>query len=237
MIVMPAVDLREGSCVQLVGGSFTSEPIRLPDPVAIARNFAAAGFSRLHVVDLDAAAGAGSNAGVVSKILTTGGVKVQVGGGLRDEQSVSAMLEAGAASVVLGTRAVEDPEWLSMIAASFPGRVVVAADVRGREVLTRAWSRGSGRNILDTIDCFNTLPLGGVLVTAVHQEGRMTGTDMGLMSDVVAASRAPVIASGGITSLDDLRELAAAGIAGAVVGMALYTGTLDARTVAREFGT
>lgn len=235
MIVVPAVDLRDGACVQLVGGEYAEEKVRLEDPVAVAREWERYGFRRLHVVDLDAATGRGSNDRVIRDILATSGLEVQVGGGIRDADRIERLLDDGAVRVVLGTRALEHPDWLAEMTEQFPGQLVVAADVRERQVVTRGWSKRLGRNVLDVIEELNELPLAGILVTAVHREGQLQGTDLFLMEDVVEASATPVTASGGISTMHDLRELEERGIAGAVVGMALYTGALDPRVVAEEF--
>ena len=236
MIAIPAVDLREGACVQLVGGEYDAERVRLEDPVAVAREWARLGFRRLHVVDLDAATGRGSNAALVEEIVRDGGVDaVQVGGGVRDEDAVERLLSLGAAAVVVGTRGVEDPDWLAELADRYPGEIVLAADVRERRVVTRGWERTLARHVLDVVEELNDLPLAAVMVTAVHREGQMQGTDLPLMEDVVEAATVPVFASGGVGGVHDLRALADRGLAGAVVGMALYTGVLDARHVAAEF--
>jgi phosphoribosylformimino-5-aminoimidazole carboxamide ribotide isomerase len=235
MIALPAIDLREGACVQLVGGSYADERVRLADPVEVARGFRAAGFRALHVVDLDGAVGRGSNAAVVRALLALPDLEIQIGGGIRDEAAVAAWLAAGARRVVVGTRALEDPAWLAAVAADHPGLLVAAADASGRHVLTRGWQRRLERDLLDVVDELNDLPLAGVLVTAVHREGRMEGPDLALLAQVTARSRLPVLAAGGIATLEDLRSLAGRGIAAAVVGMALYTGALDPRQVAEEF--
>jgi phosphoribosylformimino-5-aminoimidazole carboxamide ribotide isomerase len=237
MIAIPAIDLREGACVQLVGGSYERERVRLEDPPEVARTWAGYGFRELHVVDLDAATRRGSNAAVVRGILSAvdGQMDVQVGGGVRDADAVERLLGEGARRVVVGTRALEEPEWLAGLAESFPGEVVVAADVRERRVVTRGWSRTLPDDVVDVIGELNGLPLAGVLVTAVHREGQLRGTDLFLMEDVAEAAHFPVLASGGVTTLADLRHLADRGIAGAVIGMALYTGLLDPRRVADEF--
>ncbi|MEO6209244.1 MAG: 1-(5-phosphoribosyl)-5-[(5-phosphoribosylamino)methylideneamino] imidazole-4-carboxamide isomerase [Gemmatimonadaceae bacterium] len=237
MIVIPAVDLREGACVQLVGGSYADEQLRLENPLEVARGWARAGFSRLHVVDLDAATARGDNAAIVRDILSEIPAHVQVGGGVRSGDTIERLLDEGATWVVLGTRALEEPEWLAGTASSFPGQLIVAADVRERQVVTRGWARTLSRTVLDVIEQLNDIPLGGVLVTAVHREGQLAGTDLFLMEDVAELSAHPVIASGGITNVSDLRELADRGIAAAVVGMALYTGAMDARAVAEEFAS
>jgi phosphoribosylformimino-5-aminoimidazole carboxamide ribotide isomerase len=236
MIVIPAVDLRDGACVQLVGGEYAEERVRLDDPAAVAREWAHHGFRRLHVVDLDAATGRGSNLRTIVDILHDQDAEVQVGGGVRDTDRVEELLGEGAARVVVGTRALEEPEWLAEIASLYPGQVIVAADVRERRVVTRGWVRTLPQDILDVVDDIASLPLGGLLVTAVHREGQMQGTDLPLMEDVAERSPFPVIASGGIATMDDLRALEHRGIAACVVGMALYTGALDPRAVAGEFG-
>jgi phosphoribosylformimino-5-aminoimidazole carboxamide ribotide isomerase len=243
MIVLPAIDLRAGHCVQLVGGSYDAEQVRLDDPGRVARSWAEQGFRQLHVVDLDAATGRGSNEAVVRDVIRefAGAVlddapDVQAGGGVRDEDAIERLLGDGARRVVVGTRALEDPDWLEEMAHRFPGELVVAADVRDRRVVTRGWERTLPRNVLDVVEELNTLPLAGVMVTAVHREGQLQGTDLPLMEDVAESSAFPVYASGGVTTIDELRALADRGVAAAIVGMALYTGVLDVRQVAEEFG-
>ena len=236
MILIPAVDLRDGACVQLVGGEYAEERVRLDDPLAVAREWARLGFTRLHVVDLDAATGRGSNAALVGEIVRHGNVDVvQVGGGVRDEDAVERLLDLGAAAVVVGTRALEDPEWLAEVAERHPGTLIVAADVRERRVVTRGWAHTLPRLVTDVVEELAGLPLAGLLVTAVHKEGQMQGTDLPLMEDVVEAATVPVFASGGVSSLADLRALDHVGVAGAVVGMALYTGAIDPRAAIFEF--
>lgn len=235
MKAIPAIDLREGACVQLVGGSYDDERVRLPDPLQVAAQWRAAGFSTLHVVDLDAATGRGSNASVIEQLIKGG--DVQVGGGVRDEATIERWLGLGAARVVVGTRGVEDPAWLERVAARFPERVVLAADVRGRSVVTRGWATQTSLDVGGLLARVASLPLAGVLVTAVHVEGQLQGTDVALFTDVVAKTRLPVIASGGVTTADDLRSLQSTGCRAAVIGMALYTGRLDAPATAQEFSS
>jgi phosphoribosylformimino-5-aminoimidazole carboxamide ribotide isomerase len=237
VIAIPAVDLRDGACVQLVGGAYEREEVRLDNPLEVARGWVRAGFQRLHLVDLDAATSRGDNAAIVRDILGDVSAHVQAGGGVRSGDTVERLLGEGAQWVVLGTRALEEPEWLAGTASSFPGQLIVAADVRERQVVTRGWTRTLSRTVLDVVERLNDIPLGGVLVTAVHREGQLAGTDLFLMEDVVELSQHPVIASGGITTMNDLRELAERGVAAAVIGMALYTGALDARNVAEEFAS
>lgn len=233
MKAIPAIDLREGACVQLVGGSYDDERVRLPDPLQVAQQWRTAGFSTLHVVDLDAATGRGSNASVIEQLIRGG--DVQVGGGVRDEATIERWLGLGAARVVVGTRGVEDPAWLERVATRFPERVVLAADVRGRSVVTRGWATQTSLDVGGLLARVASLPLAGVLVTAVHVEGQLQGTDVALFTDVVAKTRLPVIASGGVTTAEDLRSLQSTGCRAAVIGMALYTGRLDAPATAQEF--
>lgn len=236
MIAIPAVDLRDGACVQLVGGSFAQEKVRIENPVDVARSWEHYGFHRLHVVDLDAATGHGSNLSVVRSLLFDSGVPIQVGGGVRSSELVEELLEAGASNVIVGTRAIEEPEWIIELSARHPGEIIVACDVRERRVTTRGWAHTLPLDILDVLDELNSLPLAGLLVTAVHREGQMQGTDLPLMEDVAEASNFPVYASGGIATMQDLRALEHRGLAGVVIGMALYTGALDPVVVAGEFG-
>jgi phosphoribosylformimino-5-aminoimidazole carboxamide ribotide isomerase len=236
MIVIPAVDLREGQCVQLVGGDYADERVRLEDPVGVAREWARTGFGRLHVVDLDAATSRGSNATIIRDILRDATVPVQVGGGVRHESQIERLLDDGATWVVVGTRAIEDEDWRVEMATKFPNRLIVAADVRERSVVTRGWEETSRLNVIDFIESLAGLPLAGLLVTAVHKEGKLAGTDLPLMEDVAEASSWPVYASGGVSTSDDILALEHRGLAGAVLGMALYTGVLDARRTAEEFG-
>lgn len=235
MIAIPALDLRDNACVQLVGGSFEREKVRVDDPVRVVMEFREYGFRNLHVVDLDAATERGSNAEIVRRILGFDDLSVQVGGGIRTMSQITDALESGASRVVVGTRAIEDQSWLCVAASRFPSAIIVAADVRDRQVLTHGWTRESQNSVFDVIDVLNTLPIAGVLVTAVHREGLMEGADLELMKEVVDASGFPVYAAGGIKGMDDLRALDDSGVSAAIIGMALYTGALDPRSVAEEF--
>jgi len=237
MLAIPAIDLREGHVVQLVGGAYDREQVRLDDPRRVAHQWAAAGFTRVHVVDLDAATGRGSNRESVTQLLFDAAATIQVGGGVRTDEDVASLLGAGAEAVVLGTRALEDLDWLAEMSHLHPGRCILAADVRERKVTTRGWAKTLARDVLQVIDEVSALPLAGLLVTAVHKEGKMLGTDLPLMEDVVDVSPFPVIASGGIGSLADVRALEDRGVAAVVIGMALYTGAIDPRILAEEFAS
>ncbi len=235
MIAIPAIDIREGACVQLVGGSYDAEQIRLNDPLTAAHKWEYSGFRRVHIVDLDAATGRGSNVESIREVIRASSMEAQVGGGVRSEERIEELFADGARRIVLGTRAIESLDWLTDMAEAFPGTLIVAADVRDRHVVTHGWSTVSDRYILDLIADLNALALAGVMVTAVHREGLMQGTDLPLMEEVVEESAHPVCASGGIGSLGDLRALEDRGIASVVIGMALYAGALDPAAVAEEF--
>ncbi|HSJ05599.1 MAG TPA: 1-(5-phosphoribosyl)-5-[(5-phosphoribosylamino)methylideneamino] imidazole-4-carboxamide isomerase [Longimicrobiales bacterium] len=236
MIALAAIDVRGGRVVQLVGGRPEAERISLPDPAGVAREWIACGFAGLHVVDLDAALGTGSGDAAVRAVIDAAGdTPVQVGGGVRTTRRAAELLDAGAARVVAGTRAVEDPAWLARIADRWPGRVVVAADVRDGDVVIRGWTALTGCTPVALLERLNPLPLAGVLVTDVSREGRMEGADIPMFTRIVESARLPIHASGGIACAADLANLARAGAAAAVLGMSLYTGALDARATAREY--
>jgi phosphoribosylformimino-5-aminoimidazole carboxamide ribotide isomerase len=236
VIAVPAVDLKGGRCVQLVGGRPEDERVSLPDPVGVAHGWMFVGFSSLHVVDLDGALGLGTNLGIIERIAREVECDLQVGGGLRSDEAVDAVLEAGADRAIVGTRAVEDPEWLGALSRRHPGRVVVAADVRDGRVLSKGWVESTGKPIAEFVGKLDGLPLAGILCTDVGREGKVQGIDRGFVGQVIAASAFPVWISGGVTTIEELRFLDDCGAAGAVLGMALYTGVLDANLVAKEFG-
>jgi len=241
---IPAVDLKGGRCVQLVGGRPEDERISLPDPVAVARGWREQGFRVLHVVDLDAALGtkagtkgeSGDNLDLVARIAREVPGELQVGGGVRDEARAEALIDVGVDRVIVGTRAVDDPEWLAALAERHPGRIAVAADIRDGVVLRRGWTEASQLRIQDFLHTLASLPLAGVLCTDVGREGRLEGIDREGVSEVLAESAHPVWISGGVTTVAELAFLAEQGAAGAVLGMALYTGALDAAEVARGYG-
>ena len=236
MQVIPAIDLRDGACVQLVGGSYADERVRIADPLAVAENWAEMGFGRIHLVDLDAATGRGSNRETVKAILDARGpTQVQCGGGVRDLAAITELFAAGASEVVLGTRAIEDRPWLDDVVLRYPNRIIVAADTKGGRIVTRGWSEIDSRSVIDFIDELSVFPLAAILVTAVDREGRMEGPDLDLMEEIILRSTVPLQASGGVASIDDLHSLDELGVSAAIVGMALYTGSMDTQTIIEEF--
>ena len=235
MIAIPALDLRGGACVQLAAGSYDQEVIRIPDPVGVAVAWRQYGFRHLHIVDLDGVSGSGNNANEIQAILGATDAEVQVGGGVRSREAIEQSLANGAYRVVIGTRALEDPDWLVEMSELFPGQIIVAADVRDRKILSHGWTRTQPKLVLDLVSELSGLALAGVLVTAVHREEAMRGTDLPLMEDVVEAADFPVFAGGGLGSLNHLRSLADCGVTAAVIGIALYSGAIDPWVAAEEF--
>ena len=229
---MPMVEIRRGVCVR---SAHDSEPLPQSDPVALAREWSRLGFRRMHLIDLDAAMGQGNNAQAVRAVLDERAADVQVGGGIRTGAQVERLLDEGAAGIVIGTRAVEDPDWLAEVADASPGTIVVALDVQERHLMSRGWSRRATRLATDVVDELTSLPIGGFLVTAVHRVGQLAGTDLQLMEDIAEQATVPVYAAGGISTIAELRDLEDRGVSGAVVGTALVTGALDATYIANEF--
>ncbi len=233
---LPAVDLRAGRCVQLVGGDPHEERVSLPDPVAVAKRWREAGFAALHLVDLDAALGQGGNLDLITRIVRDAPGEVQAGGGVRDDDRATALLNAGVDRIIVGTQGIADPMWLGALADRHPGRVVVAADIRDGVVLRKGWTESTGLRVEPFLEGLAPLPLAGVLCTDVGREGRVEGIDREGVTRVLKASPHPVWISGGVTTLDELAFLRDGGAAGAVLGMALYTGVLDREQTAMEFG-
>ena len=236
MIAAPAVDLRGGRCVQLVGGRPEDERVSLPDPVLVAKSWYEAGFATLHVVDLDAALGSGDNLDLILEIVAATPATTQVGGGIRDDDRANRLLDGGADRIVVGTRALDDPAWLESLARTYPWRVMVALDTREGRILRRGWTEESPLELATYLPELGALSLVGILSTDVGREGRLEGIDRDVAAAMVAASPHPVWASGGVTTTDELAYLDGIGAAGAVLGMALYTETLDPAEVAARWG-
>ncbi len=235
MELYPAIDIRGGACVRLVQGDYAREKVYGGDPVAVAKEFEADGASWIHVVDLDAArTGRPENRAVVAAIAAAVAIPVQAGGGIRDEFSAEALLGAGVSRIVLGTAALEDPGLLRRVAQRHPHRVAVGLDARHGEVAVRGWTEGSGRTLTDVLNEIEDAELGAVVVTDISRDGMLGGPDLDGLAGVLAATRHPVVASGGVGTLDDLRALAlveAGGrpLARAIVGTAIHEGVFSVR--------
>lgn len=235
MILLPAVDLRGGHVVQLVGGERDTEQVDLPDPVEVVDRWVKEGAEWIHIVDLDAAWGHKDNRGLIHDILRDKRIKAQVGGGVRTEEDLHGLLEAGARRIVVGTKALRDPLWLKAMARRYPDKIVLAIDARDGKVVAHGWQKDTGRDYIEVATSVAELPLGGLLYTAVHVEGRLQGIDRDGLKRLRSAVSLPILASGGITTLDDVTFLRDQGIDAAILGLALYLGRIrfqDAQSIA-----
>ena len=223
--LLPAVDVADGKAVRLLKGEAGSET-DYGSPVDAARDWVRAGAEWIHLVDLDAAFGRGSNAPLLARIVGEVGIKVELSGGIRDDASLRRALNAGAARVNLGTAALEDPEWTERVIAEHGERIAVGLDVRGTTLAARGWTREGGE-LWETLARLDSAGCSRYVVTDVARDGTLSGPSIGLLRQVCARTSAPVVASGGIAQLDDLRalvRLVPEGIEGAIVGKALYNG-------------
>ena len=225
MIVLPAIDIRGGRAVRLTRGIAGSEVVYAEDPAEVAMRFVAEGATQLHVVDLDAALGTGTNPEPVREVIAAARVPVQLGGGLRSLEAVEDALVLGASRVILGTAAITDARLFAEVTGRFEDRVVVALDTDGRDVLIRGWTEDAG----SLEEVLPRLVEGGArrfLATAVDRDGTLAGPDVELYRRLVQMSRVPVQASGGVHTAQDLRALVPTGVEAVVVGKALYEGTV-----------
>jgi phosphoribosylanthranilate isomerase len=225
LVLLPAVDVANGQAVRLVQGDANRET-SYGDPLAAAMDFQAAGAEWIHLVDLDAAFGRGSNATLLREVVGRLEVKVELSGGIRDDESLTKALATGAARVNIGTAALEDPVWCDRVVGEYGERVAIGLDVRGRTLSARGWTRDGG-DLFEVLERLNKAGCARYVVTDIHKDGMMQGPNLRLLSDVCAATDAPVIASGGVSTLDDLRalaQLAGIGVEGVITGKALYAG-------------
>jgi phosphoribosylformimino-5-aminoimidazole carboxamide ribotide isomerase len=228
--LIPSIDLRGGRVVRLAQGDYAHETVFDADPVAQAQHFAAAGVTRIHVVDLDGARdGVGGNDAVVEAILAAcPATRIQVAGGMRSMARVESVFARGAERVVVGTAALEQPDFVRAAAARYPGRVVLGLDTRGGRVATRGWRQVSERTQDDVLAEFRGVPFGAVLYTEISRDGLLAGPDVEGTAALARRTKLPVIASGGVGRLEDLERLARTRvIAGAIVGRALYSGAIQ----------
>ena len=234
MIVYPAIDLKDGRCVRLVRGAMESATVFNDDPAGQARAFAGAGAIWIHVVDLDGAfAGKPKNAAAVEAIVKTAPVKVQLGGGIRDEATLEGWLGKGVARVVLGTAAVKNPNLVRAACRRWPGRVALGIDARGGMVAVEGWAETAAVAALDLARRFEDAGAAAIIYTDIERDGALQGVNVEATAALAGALETPVIASGGIASLDDLAALRAHekdGVAGAILGRALYDGRVDLKS-------
>ncbi|SHJ28999.1 1-(5-phosphoribosyl)-5-[(5-phosphoribosylamino)methylideneamino] imidazole-4-carboxamide isomerase [Palleronia salina] len=229
MILYPAIDLKDGACVRLLRGDMEAATVFGEDPAAQAQSFVAAGCEWLHLVDLNGAfEGRPVNAAAVESILAAVDVPAQLGGGIRDMATIEAWLDRGLARVILGTVAVENPDLVREAARAFPGKVAVGLDARNGRVATRGWATETDMQVTDLAKSFEDAGVAAIIYTDIDRDGAMQGPNVAATAALARAVEMPVIASGGVSSMDDLLALRDTGvIAGAISGRALYDGALD----------
>ncbi len=235
MLLIPAIDLKDGKCVRLKQGRMDDVTVFSDDPVAMAMHWKEAGCRRLHLVDLDGAfAGEPKNRDVIQAITSAmDDVPVQVGGGIRDQATISAYLDAGVSQAIVGTKAIEEPAFLQAMAAEFPGRLILGLDARDGMLAVAGWDETSAVEALAFARESSSLPLAGIVYTDIARDGMLSGVNVEATVRMAEATEIPVIASGGLTSLEDLSALktafqgASGTLMGAITGRAIYAGTLD----------
>ncbi|MGD0959334.1 MAG: 1-(5-phosphoribosyl)-5-[(5-phosphoribosylamino)methylideneamino]imidazole-4-carboxamide isomerase [Methylomonas sp.] len=244
MLLIPAIDLKDGKCVRLRQGRMEDNTIFSDDPLAVAERWVNAGAKRLHLVDLDGAfAGKPKNAEVIKAIAEAyPRVPVQIGGGIRDEDTIQAYLEAGVQYVIIGTKAVSEPHFVRDVSIEFPGHIIIGLDARDGKVAIDGWSKLSRHDVIDLAKKFEANGVTAIIYTDISRDGMMQGVNVEATANLARAVHIPIIASGGITNMDDIRalgEVAHEGIMGAITGRAIYEGTLDfgeAEKLAESFG-
>jgi phosphoribosylformimino-5-aminoimidazole carboxamide ribotide isomerase len=233
MVIIPAIDVKDGRCVRLRQGDMSSATVYSDDPVATAKHWLAQGARRLHVVDLNgAAAGRPKNEGVIRNIVKAvgGALPVQLGGGIRDLDTIEKYLDDGVSYIVIGTAAVKNPGFLHDACTAFGGHIIVALDAKDGKVAVEGWSKLTGHDVIDLAKKFEDYGVEAVLYTDIGRDGMLTGVNVEATVKLARELRVPVIASGGLTGLDDVEKLCAIeseGIMGVITGRALYQGTVD----------
>ncbi len=232
MLLIPAIDIKGGKCVRLRQGDMDAQTVYSDDPLAMAQRWVGAGATRLHLVDLDGArSGKPVNSGVIHEIAESfPDLVIQVGGGIRDDDIIQAYLDVGVNYVVIGTKAVNTPHFVSNVCVEFPGHIIVGLDARDGKVAIDGWSKLSHHDVNDLAQHFEQDGVSAIIYTDISRDGMLSGVNIDATVQLARSITVPVIASGGVSSLDDVRALCAVadeGIIGAITGRALYEGTLD----------
>ncbi|MBR6911742.1 MAG: 1-(5-phosphoribosyl)-5-[Candidatus Methanomethylophilaceae archaeon] len=223
MRIIPAVDVMDHQVVQLVGGKPGSQQIVMPDPMKVAQMWVDKDADYLHLVDLDGAFGKENNLAVFKRITKEIGVPTEIGGGIRDVDTIDDLVSAGVDRIIVGTKAVKEPDWLAEMADRHPGKIVLSMDTKEGRIAIKGWQESAQISIQDMFDRIRDLPLAAVLNTNVDVEGQRKGIDKDQATDFISRCPTKVIASGGVTTFDDAKILSSAGAEGAVVGLAIYT--------------
>lgn len=229
MYIIPAIDLRGGKCVRLIQGEYHRQITYKDNPVEQAEEFIAAGAQWLHIVDLDGAkVGKPVNTDSIAAIAALGKLKIEVGGGIRDESSIQKLLDIGVERVIIGTQAVNDFEWFAKIAEKFRGKIVLGIDARGSKIATHGWTQDSQLNLFDFAMEADKLPLAAIIYTDISKDGMMSGPNLERTKILAQTLEVPLIIAGGVNELADITNLAECGaIEAIIIGRALYEGTID----------
>jgi len=228
MYIIPAIDLRDGKCVRLIQGDYSRQINYEDNPVKQAKEFIRAGAQWLHIVDLDGAkVGRVVNTDTISDIATLGELKIEVGGGVRDESYITQLLDIGVERVIIGTKAVSDFEWFAECADKFSGKIVLGLDARGSKVATHGWLKDSTQNLLEFAQEAAKLPLAAIIYTDITKDGMMSGPNFERTEELVRAVEVPVVASGGVNRIADIKKLVGIGVVAAIIGRSLYEGALN----------
>lgn len=231
MIIIPAVDIKNSKCVRLLQGRMEDETVFSDDPAAMAQKWANAGAELIHVIDLDGAfERRPQNLEAVRNIINTVDTPIQLGGGIRDEHTVKMILDLGVQRVILGTEAIKNPQWVAQTARQYPGQVVVGIDARNGRVAIEGWTETTATLAVDLARRFEDCGVAAINFTDIHRDGMQTGPNLAETRRLAEAVNIPVVASGGISTIDDIKNLLPlmeVGVVGAITGKALYSGTLD----------
>lgn len=230
MQIWPAIDLRGGKCVRLRQGDYSRETVYGDDPAAMAQTWVQQGATCLHLVDLDGAKdGSNANLAAVRSILAAVSVPCELGGGIRDEVTIRRLLDLGLSRLVLGTKALKEPDWFRQMARRYPGKLALGIDAKNGLVATDGWLETSATRAVDLAEQFAGEPIVAIIYTDIAKDGMLEGPNLPAMSQMNDAVTIDVIASGGVTTADDVKALAETGVAGCIIGRALYEGTLTLR--------
>jgi phosphoribosylformimino-5-aminoimidazole carboxamide ribotide isomerase len=240
MLILPAIDLRGGQCVRLRQGDYSQETVFGHDAAAVARDWVKQGARALHLVDLDGAReGRPVNVASIQAIVRAVDVPCQLGGGLRAQAQIEEVLSWGVQRAILGTRALKDADWFERIVRAFPERIILGLDARNGMVATNGWLEVDQTPALEVARRYAKLPLAALVYTDISKDGMLEGTNTEAMAELASVVKTPLIASGGVTNLNDVKKLARMGVAGCIIGRALYEGCIDLRSaiqVAQEAG-
>ena len=228
MYIIPAIDLLQGKCVRLIQGQYHRRITYADDPISQAEKFSSAGAEWLHIVDLDGArVGRPVNTDAISAIAALGKFKIEIGGGIRNQDSIKQLLDMGTERVIIGTKAVSDFEWFTEMTEKFNGKIALALDARGAKLSTHGWTEENPKNLLEFAAEAEKLPLAAIIYTDITKDGMMAGPNLERTKTLVETVALPVIASGGVREITDIKKLAELGVEAAIIGRALYEATLE----------